>query len=188
MNDPHSRPIVLSLVVLSGFVILALAAALIIPFDVDEAAAIQHITGDAELLWTSDQAPTRLDVNHTKTLTVGQGLNVLPNGEAHITFELTQGRVILTGPATLTLIESYRRATALDHLREAAGRDFVLTLEQTQGSARYFFAPTDPAFDKTRITIRLPDGSFTPTSPCWRIDITPSGESQITPFDCPMVH
>jgi hypothetical protein len=50
---------------------------------------------------------------------------------------------------------------------------------------RYIFAATDPPFEDTRITVRLPDGSYTPSAPCWGIDI-PAGadESIIETFDC----
>ncbi len=176
MSDVNSRSIILSLAVVLILTVAALVASLFIPFNVDEPATIQRLTGKAEIL-TPGQ-PTISAANQA-TLNINQTLNVLPGSDAQVVFDLVQGRAVLTGPANLTLVESYRRATALDHARNH--RTYTLTLEQTQGSVRYFFAGTSPATD---ITVRLPDGNYSPDSPCWRIDIPLTGETNIEPITC----
>jgi hypothetical protein len=181
--DSNSRPIVLSLVAVLGFTILAVVASLLIPFRVNETAVIQQVTGEAEL-HIPGQIPARLDTDNGTTLGIGQSLNVLPGGEATIVFKLNQGRAVLSGPAGLTLVESYRRATALGHALGQSKREYVLTLEQTQGSVRYIFANTDPSFEEIDLTIRLPDGDYSPTTPCWRIDVTAGGETTAEPVEC----
>jgi hypothetical protein len=179
--DPNSRPIVLSLMAVLGFAVAALVASLFIPFDVDASATIQSITGEIEL---HSPGQTSARANEQGTLNIGQSLRVPPGGEARIVFDLNQGRAVLTGPANLTLVESYRRATALGHALDRFKREYVLTLEQTQGSVQYIFANAEPSFEETKIIIRLPDRNYTPTTPCWRIDISPDGETAIDPFDC----
>jgi hypothetical protein len=184
MNDRNSRPIILALLAVLVFTALALVASVVIPFDVEQPATVQSVSGEVELR-APDEIAVRLNPASKTTLEVGQNLDALPNSEARITFDLNQGRAILTGPATLALIESYRRATALGHTSDQFEREYVLTLEQTQGSVRYIFANTDPPFEDTHIIVRLPDGSYTPSAPCWRIDIpVGAGESIIETFDC----
>jgi hypothetical protein len=182
--DSNSRLIVLSLIAVLGFTILALVASLLIPFQVDDTATVQQVTGEAEL-HIPGHVPAPLSTDGKTTLGIGQSLNVLPGGDARIVFELNQGRAILSGPANLTLVESYRRATALGHAFGKGRRGYVLTLEQTQGSVRYNFANTDPSFEDTDITIRLPDGNYSPTAPCWQIDVDPGGETTAESFECP---
>lgn len=181
--DSNSRLIVLSLIAVLVFTGLALIAALVVPFRVDEGAVIQPVTGEADLR-IPGETPTRLTTSDQTPLGIGHSLDVLPGGEATVVFELNQGRAILSGPAGLTLVASYRRATALGHAFGTSKRDYVLTLEQTHGSVRYIFARTDPVWEKIDLTIRLPDGDYRPTSPCWRIDVVTGGETTATSFEC----
>jgi hypothetical protein len=181
--DSNSRPIVLSLIAVLGFTVLALVASLLIPFQVDETAVIQQVTGEAEL-HIPGQIPARLNTDDKSTLRIGHSLNVLPGGEVTIVFGLNQGRAVLSGPAGLTLVESYRRATALGHALGTSKREYVLTLEQTQGSVRYIFANADPSFEEIDLTIRLPGGDYTPTTPCWHIDVSAGGEATAESVEC----
>ncbi len=176
MSDVNSRSIILSLAVVLILTVAALVASLFIPFNVDEPATIQRLTGKAEILMPG-QSP--ISAANQATLNINQTLSVLPGSDAQVVFDLVQGRAVLTGPANLTLVESFRRATALDHARNH--RTYTLTLEQTQGSVRYFFVGTSPDTD---ITVRLPNGNYTPDSPCWRIDISLTGETNIEPINC----
>jgi hypothetical protein len=181
MKDANSRAIILSLAAVLILTVAALAASLLIPFNVDEPATIQPLAGEAEII-----APGQTPVNvaDQSRLNRNQTLNVLPGSQTQVTFDLddSRARLVLHGPANLTLVESFHRATALGHALNH--RRYVLTLQQTQGSVDYFFANTVPSFPDTDITIELPNGSYSPDSPCWRIDIPLAGETSITPINC----
>ena len=181
MRDANSRAIIFSLAAVLILTIAALAASLIIPFNVDEPATIRSLTGEAEII-TPGQ-PTISAAERAK-LNPDQTLNVPPGGQAVLTFALddSHAQLVVYGPAHVTLIESYHRATALRHALNR--RQYVLTLEQAQGRVDYFFAGAAPSFDNADITIHLPNGSFTPDSPCWRVDIPLTGETHIEPINC----
>jgi hypothetical protein len=180
MSDTNSRAIILSLAAVLILTVAALIASLFIPFNVDEPATIQLLTGEAEIITPGQPTVSAAD---QARLNINQTLNMLPGSEAQIDFAFDYGRahLVLYGPAQLTLVESYHRATALGHV--LSRRHYVLTLEQTQGSIHYSFAGTDPSFAEADVTIHLPNGDYTPDSPCWRIDIPLSGEPQIESFD-----
>ncbi len=182
--DPNTRPIQLALLAVLGLTLLAIAASLIIPFDVTKPAAVHVLAGSAERV-IAGHTPEPLQPESAASLEIGRSLRVLPAGETRITFEINDGWAILTGPAALTLTESHRHATVLGHVSDRFERDYVLTLEQTAGRIRYNFSDADPAFADTTITVRLPDRRFTPDSPCWTIEITESRESRIESSDCP---
>jgi hypothetical protein len=181
MRDANSRAIILSLAAVLILTVAALAASLVIPFNVDEPAAIRSLTGEAEIITPGQPTVSAAD---QARLNVDQTLNVLPGGDAQITFALDDGRarLVLYGPAQLTLVESYQRATALGHALNR--RQYVLTLEQTQGRVDYFFADAAPTSTDANITVHLPTGDYTPDSPCWRIDIPLTGETNVEPINC----
>jgi hypothetical protein len=179
MRDANSRSIIFSLAAVLILTVAALAASLVIPFNVDEPATIRSLTGEAEIITPGQPIISATD---QAKLNINQTLNVLPGSDALIAFALDYGqaRLVLYGPVQLTLVESYHRATALGHVLNR--RHYVLTLEQTQGSIHYSFAGTDPSFADADITIHLPNGDYTPDSPCWRIDIPLNGEPHIESF------
>lgn len=181
--DRYSRSIILSLITVLGLTLLAVIAAWFLPFEVTESGILQQVTGVAEL-YTQDELPAT-PTGETE-LTVGETLRIQPGGITTIVFKLNQGRAIVTGPATLRLVESYRRATALGHTLDSDRfkREYALTLEQTSGSVRYLFSDTTPSFEDMLILIRLPDGTYTPKTPCWNIDISIEGYVTTTEIDC----
>jgi hypothetical protein len=181
--DRYSRSIVFSLLTVLGLTLAAVAVSLFLPFEVEQPVIIQRVTGIAEL--HSDTNPPATPSGETQ-LAPGETVQVQPGGVATIIFDLNEGRAIVTGPAALTLIESYRRATALGHMldSEQFEREYVLTLEQTGGSIRYLFDDTTPPFEDTTISIRLPSGSYTPQSPCWVIDINTEGQVTTQDINC----
>ncbi|MBN2304241.1 MAG: hypothetical protein JXQ72_07185, partial [Anaerolineae bacterium] len=138
--DPTRRSIILALLAVIALTLLALIAALIIPFDVDQPVRITGITGSA-LLKSGDGDPHEL--LEESTFHTGQTLILEPDNSARLTFELTGGHANLTGPARLHLTESHHRATLIGHLRDSSG-DYTLTLEQSLGTVRYNFAYADP--------------------------------------------
>jgi hypothetical protein len=97
LNDRNSRPIILALLAVLVFTALVLIASVVIPFDVERPAIVQSVSGEVELR-APDEMAVRLNPASKTTLEVGHNLDVLPNSEAHVTFELNQGRAILTGP------------------------------------------------------------------------------------------
>lgn len=182
--DRNSRSIVLSLLTVLALTLLAVIISLIVPFEVAQPSILQQITGVAELYTQGEQPATP---SGETELNLGETISVKPGGFTTILFDLNQGRAVLTGPATLTLVESYRRATVLGHTLDESDRftrEYGLTLEQTSGSVRYLFGDTKPAFEEVTILIRLPNGSYTPTTPCWTIDINTGGNVTTNEIDC----
>jgi hypothetical protein len=181
MRDANSRAIILSLAAVLILTVAALAASLVIPFNVDEPATIRSLTGEAEIITPAQPTVNAAD---QARLNPDQTLNVLPGGQAVVTFALDDGhaQLVVYGPANVTLIESYHRATALGHALDR--RRYTLALEQSQGRVDYFFAGTAPSFSDADITIHLPNGNYTPDSPCWRIDIPLTGDTSIEPINC----
>jgi len=185
--DRYSRAIILALLAVLALTVLVLAAALVVPFKVGRSATLQNLSGELELV-RSNQPPVKLESTQDDrtTLNSGQGLRLQPASTATVVFELDQGRALLSGPAALTLVESYRRAAILGHLLDSDqfDREYVLTLEQTQGTVRYLFANTNPPIEETRITIRLPDRDYTPTAPCWLISIDSEAHTTAQSINC----
>jgi hypothetical protein len=182
--DRDSRSIIFSLIIVLGLTLLAVIASLLLPFKVTQPGVLQQVTGVAEL-YSQDKQPAT--PSGEMELTIGETIRIQPGGFTTIVFNLNQGRAVLNGPAALTLVESYRRATALGHALDDSDRfkrEYVLTLEQTSGSIRYLFGDTTPAFEEVTISIRLPNGSYTPQTPCWTIDISTDGNVTTTEIDC----
>jgi hypothetical protein len=181
MRDANRRAIILSLAAVLILTVAALAASMLIPFNVDEPATIRYLTGEAEII--TPRQPT-VSADEQDGLKPDQTLDVLPGGQAVLTFALddNHAHLVVYGPANVTLIESHHRATALRHALNR--RQYVLTLEQTQGRVDYFFAGTALTFPDADITIYLPHGTYTPDSPCWRIDIPVIGGTDIQPINC----
>jgi hypothetical protein len=181
MSDTNSRAIIFSLAAVLILTVAAVAASLLVPFDVDEPATIQPLAGDVEIITPGQSPVTAVD---QARLSPNQTLNVPPGSQAQLTFDLddSRARLVLHGPASLTLVKSYHRATALGHARNR--RRYVLTLQQTQGSVDYFFVNLAPVFADADITIELPNGSYAPDSPCWRIEIPLTGQTSVTPINC----
>ncbi|MBN1562640.1 MAG: hypothetical protein JXA10_02295 [Anaerolineae bacterium] len=187
-SEPTTNPIKFAIAALLVCTLLAVAAGMIIPFDVDQPLTIQMLAGDAAIL-IDDKTPDPLLTGAQTELDPGQTIQLQPGSEASITFTINKGRAQLTGPTTLTLIESYRRATSLGHAFGSFSRDYVLTLAQTQGTVRYIFANTSPALDEMQVTIQLPDGNYIPfaTHPCWTITVDTNGHSTANTIQCPSI-
>ncbi|RPJ00793.1 MAG: hypothetical protein EHM39_04330 [Chloroflexi bacterium] len=181
--DPNTRPIQLALLAVLGFALLAFAASLVVPFNVTKPAAVYVQAGSAERV-IAGHTPEPLLLDSVTHLEAGHSLRILPTGETRVTFEINEGWAVLIGPAALTLTESFRHATMLGHVSDRFEREYVLTLEQTAGRIRYNFSDANPSFTESTITIRLPDGRYTPDSPCWTIEISEEHESRIESSDC----
>jgi hypothetical protein len=159
------RSIILSLAAVMICTILMMIAAIVIPFDVEKPASIQQISGVVEVHSPGSLAAT-LNPREKNQLNSGDRILVPPGSTTTLAF-FNGGHALLEGPARLTLITSYRHATVLGHTSDSRHHEDVLTLEQSQGTIRYYFDHTSP----TKITIELPDGHFIPNSPCWIISI-----------------
>ena len=185
--DRYSRSIILGSVLVLGVALLALAAALVVPFNVAQPATVRGFNGEAELIRASGvPKPVRNDRDARINLSPGQGVRLQPDSTATLTFELDQGFAVIRGPAELKLVESYRRATALGHLLDSSrfSRSYVLTVQQTQGGARYNFAHTMPRFEDVTVTVQLPSGNYIPTTPCWEIVIGTDGATTARSVEC----
>lgn len=187
--DRDSRTIILALAAVLGAAALALIAALFIPFKVGKSATVLNATGDIALV-NPDHAPIPLKTSEGETMVLkaGQGLRLQPGSTAAVSFDLMEGRALLNGPASITLRDSYRRATLLGHTFNSSrfSRKYVLTIEQSSGTVHYNFAHTDPPLGEVELTLHLPDGNYTPTlaTPCWIVTISGEGTSNVQTVDC----
>ncbi|NDJ77138.1 MAG: hypothetical protein GYB65_12860 [Chloroflexi bacterium] len=185
--DQTRRSIIISLIGLVVVIGLAVLAALLIPFRVNEGATVQDFTGVIERI-TPDDERTQYEASLTSAevdLATGERLVVHPGSTAALTFFENGGRANMTGPGTLTLVEVHRRATLPGHASDNFNRDYVLTLKQKGGSVHYYFSDTEPAFDDIDITLHLPNGNYTPDTPCWLVEISDEGVTTTLPFECP---
>lgn len=184
MNDKTTvRSIRVASFAVLGIAVLALLGGLLIPFNVEELASGQALTGSIEIVPPAGP-PLTIQPDSAFELAVGQSLRTQADGEAYLIFELNQGRAMLESETQLTLVESFRRATSLGHAR-STDQSYTLTLKQTRGRVRYLFASTTPPITEIDFVIQLPDGNYTPDTPCWIITIDPTGSSTIDPLTCP---
>ncbi len=179
------RTVVFALIGIISVGLAALIASLVVPYNVTFGALLtdMHGTGHYTRL---DRPPTPLSAHANLALPVGSTVQLEPKSRATLSLEMTGGRVMLTGPATLTLVDSYRRATSLGHLLESERftRQYVITLRQTQGTAYYDFSITSPPFDTLTVTVELPQTHYIPTHPCWEITVQPDGSAQANDIPC----
>ncbi len=184
MNDKTTvRSIRVASFAVLSLAVLALLGGLLVPFNLEESASGQALTGGVEILRPAEP-PLTVQSDSAFELAVGQSLRTPADGEAYLIFELNQGRAILEGETQLTLVESFSRATSLGHAR-STNQSYTLTLKQTRGRVRYLFASTTPPITEIDFVIQLPDGNYTPDAPCWVITIDLTGSSTIDPLTCP---
>ncbi len=166
------------------FVVLGILAGLTVPFNVQQAATITTLSDDAMLIRRSGQTiPLIADQSVGQRLSPGQGIRLDEGETATLTFALNGGTVDLVGPAEFTLAQSYRRATTRNHFADRA--NYVLTLEQHSGTARYNFASAVPGIDSVDLSVRLPLSIFSPDQPCWEIVVSPDGSALPRDIPCP---
>lgn len=175
------RGIVISFVAVICLGVVALVAAAVIPFNVDQDITLRDIEGTVELL-TQDGTLVTLDTS--TELKIGQTILVQPNSSATIVFFDAGGRALITGPASLQIVQIYRRATGSGHLFDSRDCDYVLTLDQAAGSVRYVFDNASPAFEDIDFTIRLSGGNYIPSTPCWLITVDAEGEATTESIRC----
>jgi hypothetical protein len=182
--DHISRSIILSSLAVLSLAVLAMAAAVLVPFDVDEPATARSLSGSTSLI-VDDGSPVELAENDELEWEVGQTLEIGPGDRIALRF-FNQGSAAIDGPATLKLLESRRRATALGHVldSERFDCDYALSVQQTSGTITYNFAHATPPFEELTPVIDLPDRVFVPTTPCWKIRIDPDGAARIESTSC----
>lgn len=184
--DPNSRTITLASIAVLGLAVLAIVIAVLVPFKVKQSATIQNIIGTAEMV-PPGQTSAGSDPDEVLPFKAGQTIKLQPASSARVTFELNGGHATITGPARVALVNSYRHATLLAHILDSDQfeRQYNLTIEQTLGIVQYNFSGTNPPFKDVVITIRLPDGNYQPTTPCWEIMVSASGEAETNLVECP---
>lgn len=171
--DPTSRGIVVSLGVVLLLVLASLASAILIPFDVEHTAMIESLDG-AGVIIQDDRLPIELDTtNMPKPLLPGETLRIEADSAAQISFELSGGQVIMTGPAALSMKSAVRHATALGHIIDTDHfrRTYTLVLRHNEGRGHYDFSHSYLPFEEIDILLQLPGQNFKPTSHCWDISV-----------------
>ena len=126
--DQTSRSIILSSLILIVFIIGLSVASLLIPFNVEQSVTVTDFSGIIEII-TPDDTRTQYDAAKSKptvTLKPDHRLDILPGSTATITFFDTGGRVSITGPGTISLVEAHRRGTLLGHASARFERDYEI--------------------------------------------------------------
>ncbi len=172
--DRNARTILFGLIAVLILPIAALAAAVLIAFEVPQPAGIDDLSGEVELELAGGEPATLTpdELEESQPLDIGESIRLAPGSSATVTF-FNGGRAKLSGPSSLKLVDSNRRATALGHATSSGkfNREYTLTIEQSEGTVHYRFDDTDPAFEQIKITVRLPDRSYKPTTPCWVVEV-----------------
>jgi len=183
--DRTRLTVLLALLGVIGVGVVALIISLVVPYNVAFGALLLDARGEGTYT-RQGQPPAPLPTETTLALPVGSTVRLGPKSHATLTMELNGARVQLTGPATWTLVDAYRRATSLGHMLENArfAREYVLVLRQTEGTAYYDFSGSKPLFDQVQITVELPETRYTPTRPCWEITVQPDGSAQAASVRC----
>ena len=166
----------------------SVALALLTPFNVTRPVTIEVLQGDVSLhIPGKPSEALSPEQDWFPSIQANQALHLAPDSSATVLFTLNGGRAILTGPADVRLIASYRRATALGHTLDSQryDRSYILTLDQSLGEVRYLFNHADPSFEDIAITIHLPDRDYVPATPCWTIVVNPDGSADTASYPCP---
>lgn len=184
--EPRRRLILVAIALVSAVTLLALCAAMVVPFPV--ALSISLITFSGELEYAPAEAnarPLQPQPDAPLTLTSGDSVRLTENATAILTLAPGQGRIVINGPATLTLISLVRWASLPGHLvvSQRFPRRFELILEQAGGTASYAFDPA-PFATQLDVRIRLPDGTFAPRQPCWSIAFRDAGSPSTREYPC----
>lgn len=186
--DQQQRTIIRATVIIIILAALALAASFAVPYNVSFDARITQITGSAAIV-VPNRAPRPIasDNPDPVRLRLDDTLQLDPGSTATITFEINGGRAVIEGPATLRLVEAYRRATTYDHIR--ATGDYTLTIAQNGGTGRYFFDNADPPVSESDITIWINsatnDAVEITAAPCWIAEAPSDAPSSAAPITCP---
>lgn len=184
--DRYSRSIYLGLLLILILIAVLVAAAVTVTFPVDLDARITHIQGEAQFGAPRQTPAVSGDPEAgSLTLRVGDHIQLEPGDTATVMF-FNDGMATLSGPAGLVLRESFRRGTLLEHVQDSENddRDYTLTVEQYAGTAEYRFDQADPAIDRVKIRIQLPNEIYIPSAPCWHIEVDAAGQASTRTIDC----
>lgn len=185
--DSQSRHILRAMIVIVVMALGAFAVSLYVPYNVSFDAQITDLEGEASIIVT-DRAPRPITSRAAEAipLRIGETLDLAPGTTATITFTINGGRATIQGPTALRLVESHRSATTVGHVLDDG--EYVLTVEQDGGAARYYFHNADPAIDEMDVTIWINQAitDIVPlTEPCWFADMTGRGPAVSAPILCP---
>ncbi len=186
--DHQQRTIIRATVIIVILAALAFTASFAIPYNVTFDARITQITGSAALVVPNRvPKPIAPDNPDPVRLRIGDTLQLETGSTATITFDLNSGRALVTGPATLRLIEAHRHATTYGHIH--ASGTYTLTIEQNGGIGRYFFDNADPPVSESTITIWINNATSDTVeltaAPCWIAEAPPDGPANAAPITCP---
>lgn len=165
-----------------------IALGIVTTFAVPDALRIDHLEGTAELRAGDRLIRTVSDGDGRGfRITPGQTLVLQPESEALLSFELLGASLSVRGPITLTLTEASRQATLPGHVfaqSDRFSRKYTIVLAVRNGRVQ-FEMDNAPRVPDVLITIHLPDQTFMPNTPCWRIDSSSSGQYLARSIDCP---
>ncbi len=185
--ESHSRQITLAIVLVLILAVAAIAAALIMSYDVTFDAEITALDGSASIVMPNREAkPVSPGSGSPVKLRLNQTLALEPGSTATITFDINGGRAEIEGPAEIRLETSQRTANFIGHLR--GNGDYTLVVEQDGGTVRYYFDDADPPLEDADISIWVNHtlNDVVPlTEPCWIADISPNATPVSEPITCP---
>lgn len=162
-----------TLLAFSLAVAVTFALIILIPFDVGLQARLTEGRG---LISRLSQSGNPQDYSDAERINVRLGETLLssdPDNRGRL--EIVEGLgayAYVTGLVEIRLTEAKRRGTALEHI---AGRNlsYFLTLEQSAGVVVYDFSQADPPLSEIDFLLRLPQGEFSPTFPCFQANAEP---------------
>lgn len=185
--DSQGRQITLAIVLVLILAVAAIAAALIMSYNVTFDAKITALDGGAAIVMPNREAkPVSPNSGSPVKLRLNQTLILDPGSTATITFDINGGHAEIEGPAEIRLETSQRTANFIGHLR--GNGDYTLIIEQDGGTVRYYFDDAEPSIEDTDISIWVNHAinAIVPlTEPCWIADISPNSTPVSEPITCP---
>lgn len=168
---------------LAILVVVGLAAT--VTYTVDLSAVYSQSEGQWRLDGPQNQTTTFDETNDPHVIELEHELALMSGSQGRLEIIADSGAwAYLSGETRWTLIQAQRRGTAIQHIRGESS-DYVVVIQQTQGNIIYDFSAAHPALNDLNLTIRFPDGQYTPDIPCFQANAPTEGvESSIIPLAC----
>jgi hypothetical protein len=148
-------------------VLLIVPLAWLIPYEVDLSTKVDDVQGEwfvIDVTGGERRFATPVDIS----LRTGEGIRLGLDTTARLEVIKDGGALVyLSNGATWKLLESHRRGTAIEHIRNRAD-EYEIIIEQTAGTAIYDFSQAEPSFEQLNITLRFADTEIKPETPCFQ--------------------
>jgi hypothetical protein len=164
-------------------ILLALPLVWLIPYEVDLSAKVDEVRGEWFVIDVTGGERRFVD-SVDLSLRPGEGIRLGIDADAQLeVIKNGEGVVYLSDGAVWKVVESHRRGTAIEHIRNRAD-EYEIIIEQTGGTAIYDFSQAEPSFERLNITLRFADGDMQPEVPCFQVT-APTDESASAVVEVP---